>query len=405
MVEVRTVTEDEVPDVQLLVDAAFGGDPDTDEMVTWRPLVEADRTIGAYDAGLLVGSAGAFTFDMTVPGGPVPAAGVTGVGVLSTHRRQGVLRALMDHQLGEIRDRGAESFASLWASEATIYPRFGYGVASRRWTVTVEGHDPVLLGAAPQGRCRLVDGEAAKAACPAMYDAVRPGRPGMISRSPTRWSVRLRDLTAHRGGAGARKHVLYERDGEPRGYAVFRTKPHFADSRPAGEVQVVELIALDADAHGGLWRYLLGIDLMRSVTWDTAPGDEPLLQRLRDPRIAKVAVKDGLYVRVLDTARALAERSYATPVRAAIEVVDDRGGWAAGRWLLDASTGGATCVATTESADLTLGAEELGALLLGDTTLRSLYGAGRVDEHSPGAVDRTSRAFAWDVAAWCAEIF
>jgi predicted acetyltransferase len=405
VVEVRTVTEYEVPDVQLLVDAAFGGDPDTDEMVTWRPLVETGRTIGAYDAGSMVGSAGAFTFDMTVPGGPVPAAGVTGVGVLSTHRRQGVLRALMTHQLGEIRDRGAEAFAALWASEATIYPRFGYGVASRRWAVTVGDHDPALLGAAPTGRCRLVDAEEAKAACPAVYDAVRPDRPGMISRSPSRWTTRLRDLAAHRGGAGARKHVLYERAGEVRGYAWFRTKASFEDGRPAGQLRVVELVALDADAHGGLWRYLLGVDLMRSVFWDNMPGDDPVFQRLRDPRTVKVTVADGLYVRVLDPARALAERSYAAPLRAVIDVVDGAGGWAAGRWLLDASPDGATCAPTTESADLTLGAEELGAALLGDTTLRSLYGAGRVDEHSPGAVERASRAFSWDVAAWCAEIF
>jgi predicted acetyltransferase len=405
VVEVRTVTEDEVPDVQLLVDGAFGGDPDTDEMVTWRPLVESGRTIGAYDAGHLVGSAGTFTFDMTVPGGPVPAAGVTGVGVLSTHRRQGVLRALMHHQLTDVRERGAESFAALWASEATIYPRFGYGVASRRWAVTVEDHDPALLGGAPRGHCRLVDTGEAKAAAPAVYDAVRPGRPGMISRSPTRWTVRMRDLAAHRAGAGMRKHVVYERDGEVRGYAWFRTKASFEDGKPKGQLRVVELVAPDADAHGGLWRYLLGIDLMRSVFWDNMPGDDPLFQRLRDPRTVKVTVADGLYVRVLDPARALAERTYAAPVRAVVEVVDGAGGWAAGRWLLDASPDGATCVATTESADLTLGAEEAGAVLLGDTTLRSLYGAGRVDEHTAGAVEKTSRAFAWDVAAWCAEIF
>jgi predicted acetyltransferase len=403
--DVRTITEPEVTEYQTQLETAFGGDPEPDELAAWRPMVETDRTIAAYDDGRMVGTAAAFTFDLTVPGGPRPCAGVTGVSVRPTHRRQGALTALMRHQLGTVADRGTEAFAALWASEASIYGRFGYGVASRRCGVTVGAHDPVLLGRPPAGRVRLVDAVETAALAPPVYDAVRADRPGMISRSPERWTTRLSDLPSGRYGASAQRLAVYERDGEPRGYAWFRTKGEWTDGRPNGSVRLKEIVALDADAHGGLWKFLLGVDLMTSVTSDNLPADDPVLHRLRDPRVAKVTVSDGLYVRVLDVPEALSTRAYVTSGRVVLEVVDGFGGWAAGRYALDATPDGATCAPTTEPADLTLSAAELGAAYLGDTPLRSLHGAGRVDEHRAGAVERATLLFAWPRAAWCPEIF
>jgi predicted acetyltransferase len=402
--DVRTITPDEVPAVQWLVDSSFGADPDPEELAAWRPLVEPDRTHVVHDGGELAGSGGVFTFDLTVPGGPVPCAGVTGVGVRVTHRRRGVLTALMRAQLDAVRERGAEAFAALWASEAPIYGRFGYGVASRRWSVTVRAHDPAFLGPAPEGRTRLVERAELAALAPPLYDAARRDRPGMISRSDVRWRVRLSDLASHRGGASQYRYVVYERAGAPRGYAWYRTKPEWTDGRPAGAVRIGEVVALDADAHAGLWRLLLGVDLMASTAYDNLPADDPLFHRLRDPRVIQTHVSDGLHVRLLDVPRALATRAYAAAGRVVVEVADE-GGWAAGRYALDASPDGATCTATTESADLTLSARELGAAYLGDTTLRALAEAGRVDEHAAGAVERASRLLAWDRPAWCPEIF
>jgi predicted acetyltransferase len=403
--DVHGITEPEVGEFQTQLDSAFGGDPDPLEVAAWRPLVETERTIGAYDEGRMVGTAAVFTFDMTVPGGPVPCAGVTGVSVRPTHRRQGALTALMRHQLASIVERGTEAFASLWASEASIYGRFGYGVASRRWGVTVAAHDPAWLGRAPEGRMRLVDEPEMAAAAPAVYDGARLDRPGMISRSAERWRTRLCDMPTHRQGASSQKLAVYERDGEPRGYAWFRTKGDWADGRPCGGVRVKEAVALDPDAHGAVWRFLLGVDLMTSVTAENVPGDDPVFFRLLDPRLAKVTVTDGLYVRVLDVPKALTTRAYDRSGSVVVEVVDGFDGWAAGRYALDATPDGAHCEATSESADLTMSATELGAVYLGDTPLRTLYGAGRVDEHTAGAVDRASRLFAWPRAAWCPEIF
>ena len=403
--DVRLITEDEVDAYQHLLESSFGADPDPEELAWWRPLVEPDRTHGVFDGGTLVGSAAVFTFDMTVPGGPRPCGGVTGVSVAPTHRRQGALTSLMRAQLDAIRDLGRESFASLWASEPVIYHRFGYGVASRRWNLTVEGHDPALLGRAPEGRVRQTDLVEMRKLAPPLYDALRAERTGMISRSGQRWDTRIADLPGNRRGGSAIRNAVYERDGEPRGYAWYRVKGDWTEGRPKGQVMVKELVALDADAHGGLWRFLLGIDLMRSVSWDNVPADDPIHGRLRDVRsIHARSIVDGLWVRIMDVPRALTERSYATSASVTIEVTDDLG-YAAGRWTLDASPDGATCEPTTASADVAVSAEELGAVYLGETTLASLHAAGRVDEHTPGAVRQASALFAWPVAPWCPEIF
>ena len=131
---------------------------------------------------------------------------------------------MMRAQLDAIRDLGREWFASLWASEPVIYHRFGYGVAARRWDVSVEAHDPPLLGRAPRGTVRSSDMVEMRALTPPLYDAVAAGRPGMISRSATRWDVRIADLPAHRHGGSATRYVVHEDGGEPRGYAWYRVK-------------------------------------------------------------------------------------------------------------------------------------------------------------------------------------
>src|SRR3954451_377640 len=97
---------------------AFGVDYTDEDKDALRGMLELDRTLVAVDGGEVVGSASAFTMDMTVPGGAcVPTAAVTWVGVMPTHRRRGILRQLMARQLDDLSDRG-ESLAALSASES-----------------------------------------------------------------------------------------------------------------------------------------------------------------------------------------------------------------------------------------------------------------------------------------------
>ena len=204
------------------VDAnAFGmtAPPELEESA--RETQEPGRDIGAYDDDVLVGIAGAYSLELTVPGGTVPAAGVSWVGVLPTHRRRGVLGALMDFQLGSVHDAGREPIAVLWASEPQIYGRFGYGLASRHWSMTVPRSATALSRDTPTDpglRLRLVPAGDWKATA-GVYDEVRTRRPGMLGRDDRWWARAVRDLPALRNGGSALRCVVAEDADGVRGYA------------------------------------------------------------------------------------------------------------------------------------------------------------------------------------------
>lgn len=128
---VRTSTADDREPLASLVSGAFLSDPDDEVVELHRLIDELDRIHVVSDDGQLVATGAAHTRELTVPGGVVHAAHVTGVAVASTHRRRGLLTRIMKEQLDDISGRG-EPIAALWASESAIYGRFGYGLAPRR---------------------------------------------------------------------------------------------------------------------------------------------------------------------------------------------------------------------------------------------------------------------------------
>src|SRR5579859_7953400 len=125
--ELRAGTADDYEEIYRLLSMAFNDDPDDDErdegLLVWEP----ERSIVVTAGEEIAGTAGVYTRDLSVPGGVLPAAHVTMVGVQPVHRRQGVLTRMMHHQLADVRARG-EGVAVLWASEGKIYQRFGYGM-------------------------------------------------------------------------------------------------------------------------------------------------------------------------------------------------------------------------------------------------------------------------------------
>ncbi|MFG2879160.1 GNAT family N-acetyltransferase [Streptomyces sp. NPDC048337] len=387
------------------LELAFGGVADCpQERKLYKALTETERSLGVWDGETCVGSAGAFSFRLSVPGGAlVPAAGVTMVGVSPTHRRRGVLSSLMRRQLDDIR-AGGEPLAVLTASDPAIYGRFGYGTATYVLAVDIDT-TRVRLSVPPgtdEVRLRLVDPEQALADCERVYAALVPRRPGMPGRQPGWERLALLDPPAMRGGGSPLKCVVAEReDGEVVGYARYRVRPDWDHSGSDGKVDVVDLDALDPVTGAALWRYLFGIDLTWTVTAKRRPVDDPLLHLVTDVRRSKPNTRDALYVRLVDLPAALEARTYGAPLDVGVEVEDAFCPWNEGRWRLVADDkGGARCARTEDPADLELSVRELGSAYLGGITLTSLAAAGRVRELRPGAVAEASRAFAGDVAPW-----
>jgi predicted acetyltransferase len=428
---IRPITEAEFSAFSNVDEHAFNGGPLQEaELALVLRRFEFDRSLAAFDSDVPVGIAGAYGFRLTVPGGTVPAAGVTWVSVLPTHRRRGTLRSIMRRQLSDLAE-GNEPVAALWASEAMLYGRYGYGKASWHASFTIGRGEGTLSGDAPRDesvRLRLVSPEDARPELAKVFDTVAQTRPGFYARNDAWWDLRLHDPEPRRDGHGPLRCLLAEsrpsagEDGGPRGYALYSALGEWDTNTflPSGTIDVRELMGADPAAEAALWENLLSRDLVTQVKTRLRPADDPLLFQLTDPRRLRPTISDGLWIRIVDLPAALTARRYAAPVEVVLEVRDELLPANAGRWRLAAPGPGAdgarpgTCVAhspdpvcerTSDAPDISLDVSELGAAYLGGTQLGSLATAGLITEHLPGSVARLSAAMTWSPSPWCPQIF
>ena len=409
--QLRPITADEWPRFSRAMSTVFGDEPTGPFFDQVPKTAELDRSLGLFDGDRVAATAGIYSLQMTVPGGAsVPTAGITWITVAPTHRRRGVLTAIMRRQLEETHASGREPVAALWAAEASIYGRFGYAPASWRggWSGRTERlrlRSDVDIGS---GTVRLVDVEEFRPAAVAVLDAVRRDVPGTLTRDGRWWTRTLRDDADQRaGGWTTRQHVLHvEGDDAVTGYATYRLKAAWTDAgEPDSGLQVVEVRATTPTAYAALWQYLLSHDLVRTIEAPRNSVDDPVRHLVADPRALHARPVDALWVRLVDVGPALSARRYPSPIDLVLEVRDDFCEWNSGRWHVWGHPAGAFCDRTDRDPDLALGIEELSEVYLGGVSLASLHAAGRVREISPGAVVNASTAFGWPVSPWCPDEF
>ena len=422
---VRPCRPDEYPAYWETFGHAFGGDLDEEAQAVVTRQVGPERLLAAFvpddpptgadtapstgtarDDGTLAGLTSAYPTTLTIPGGELPAAAVAGGGVRPTHRRRGVLTAMMRHQLADERRRGSVA-AVLWASEPGIYGRFGFGLATWRALIETEpGRARFLDAAPPAGRPRIVDADEAERLFLPIYDRIRPRESGFLTRSPDWWRRRYLEDPPGRRDRGRLFRVVLEMEGRPEGYAIYRVKPSFDDrGLPESALDVVDAQATTTAATRELWQYLFGVDLVARVRAYRLGPDHPLLLMLADPRRLRVSLRDGLWLRLLDVPAALAARRYAATGGLVLDLADGFIVENAGRWRLEIGADGARVERTTDAPDLSLDAAALGMAFLGGMSFGALVRAGRVTEHALGAADRADALFRTPAAPWCADDF
>ena len=400
-IEIRSPAQDEWRAAMTAASSVFGEDLKDDDYERYSSALVRERFYTAYDGDVPVGTAADFPFRLTVPGGELAAGGVTWVAVLPTHRRQGVLTQLMRRELDDLHER-QEPLAVLWASEAAIYGRFGYGVAAPHFEMEADG-----------SRFSLRDdpGSTAKVRAPALEDAVDPcmrvyerlrkTTPGFTARSREWWQAfRLADPEQWRRGASAKQVALVEVDGEAEAYAIYRVKHDWNAGFPKGQVRVVEALAATPSAERDLWRFLFGIDLTVRVESRVDPAS-PLPLMVVDARSLNMRLNEGLWLRIVEVGGALAGRSYATEESVVLEVRDEFCPWNAGRWRV----GGGGAERTQDDADLELDVADLASVYLGAFSFTRLATAERVRELKAGAVVRADELFRTPRPPYCPEEF
>ena len=398
MQELRPVTPDEFESWLRAESRAHSNrlDHEPEEL---RPHFDLSRSIGVFEGSNIIGGCQAHRLEMSIPGGTSAVAGVANVAVQPTHTRQGVMSRMMQRQMNDIHEWG-EPLAVLFASESAIYGRFGYGVGTvhESWQIDRPYNAYARKYESP-GRIVFVDPDDAVKELPEVYRRGTAGRPGVFPKPPYKWEEEAGSPDARepqprvRGrGRGGLFYAAYVEDGRIDGYAIYRS------NRPT--IMVTELMAASREAAAALWRFCFDLDLMSVTEAIKRPLDDPLPLMLLDPRRLQRTVRDGVWLRVVDARAALEQRSYADAGRLTLEVRDDLCPWNNGCFELEGGPEGATCRATDSSPDLTIDVSGLASAYLGTVGFTILAGAGRADEHTPGALHRADRMFAVQRQPW-----
>jgi predicted acetyltransferase len=398
--EFRTITPKEVDAFFASLSMAFAdARPDPEENVSDREVIEPDRTFAAFEDGRIVGCAGIYTQRMVVPGGDlVPTAGITMVGVLPTHRRRGILRNLMGLMLEQAADRG-EPLATLFASQAAIYGRYGFAHAAQHLTFDIE-LDRIAWapGLEPNGRVRLHTREEALPLMRAVYDTAMTGRPGAVEVDDTWLKVAFWEFSKD---DDRQFYAVHEDDeGRPDAFAMYNVKHEWPRGLPHLEMKVRRLVTTTPASSASLWRYLFEVDLVSRVKVEGRALDDPLQWQLEEPRALRPELDDGLFLRPVDVEPALGARGYAADGRIVLGVTDPMFPHHDGSYEVIAEGGSGTCWRTDDAPDLACTIHAVGSTYLGGVTWTALAAAGRVIERTPGALTTADTMFRTDRAPW-----
>ncbi len=396
--ELRPVTDDEFLQWLRAESRAHSNrlDHDPEDL---RPQFDLSRSLAVFEGRNIVGGCQCHQLEMSIPGGNSAVGGVSNVAVQPTHTRQGIMSRMMRRQFNDMYEWG-EPVAALFASESAIYGRFGYGVGTQHefWKID-RHHNAYARRYETPGRIVFVEPDEIATKLPEVYRRVTAGRPGVFPKPPHKWEEESRAPDAHdpqprvRGrGRGGVFYAAYEQDGRIDGYVSYRS------NRPT--ITVTDLMAVTREAASALWRFCFDIDLMGETEAIKRPLDDPLPWMLADPRRLQRTVRDGVWIRIVDAAAALGQRTYAEPGVLTIEVSDSHCPWNNGCFKLEGAPEGAACSTAAGSPDISVDTSGLASAYLGTVTFTTLAGAGLVDEHTPGALLRADRMFAVPLQPW-----
>jgi predicted acetyltransferase len=373
-----------------------------DERERFIAAIEPERALVAVVDGEVAGTLKSHLVPLTLPGLVLSdVAVVSEAAVLPTQRRKGLFSAIMGRFLLDEQAR-KEPVVLLAASEGAIYGRYGFGPAvwSARYSIA---HSRAALrdGLDAAGSVRFLSPGEVRSCAPPIFDAARRAGTGEVARLDGWWEDLFAGLDLERG-ADRDYAACYEENGSVDGYVIYRIVPGLL-ARRERELVVVELVSTTPNAYAGLWRFVLGIDLMATVLTEERPVDEPLRHLLADPRaLETVEVVDRSWVRLVDAAAALELRRYGFEGELVLEIEDELCPWNAGRVALEVHRGVANVFPTSTPAVLRLDAAALGAIYLGGTSVVTLAAAARVTELEHGAARVADAFFLTSPPPFCA---
>ena len=403
-IEIRPARGDELDQLGLLTSyvygGAFGDGPDNLPAQSQRP----EWTLCAFDGAKMVSSFSTLPFTMRANGKATALGGVSVVGTLPEYRRRGLVRKITTQAFADMREKG-QSVAALWASQAAIYQRYQYALATqlRHYsidTVDIAFHDDD----GGSGRVTRTDATAGLDVIREIYKTFIADKTCYLHRARVMWANNALQPSEQDGPVEVA--VCYDTTDTPCGYVVYTLRSGKVDHEARSQqIKVRDLAWLTPDAYRSLWSFLARHDLVGRVTWDSAPLDDPAMEYFREPRMLHTRDNEGIWLRVVDVAPALEGRGYDTSAKIVIGIADDSlTPWNGGSYELEVSPTGARVSKGDATPDVVLSLKTLASLYCGFRGARDLAHWGYL-EGSEGAIAKASQIFATRHAPHCPDHF
>ena len=363
-------------------------------------------SISAWDGTQCVGHAGAFPFVTAIPGGArLSTAGVSRVGVRQTHTRRGVLTTAMHQLLHDAVDAGM-ALASLRASEAVIYERFGFAIAGESWEIEIDRRAGArVVAQVAAGSIRILDRADTLATVAEVHERVGFDRPGAIGRPMWMHERYLEDALGMEKAAYVIVHT--NTDGVDDGWAQYTLE--WLDSsveHVGGKCAVADVWGASPSVELALWKFILELDLIDVVQAAERPLDDAVRFGMRNQRHYRSLLRhDEQWLRLLDVNAALSARTYG-PTRATvtIAITDPLLPANCGTWHVS-SAGAQRSALSAEKADLVTSINGVSAAFLGGTAWHDLWVAGVVQQQRAGALMEADVLFASRPLPRCGSFF
>ena len=398
-IEIRQVREEDWPAIFFADGRAFGTSYTPEEIAKRLPLLDISRFRIAVDAragrrAQVVGVAGSFALDVTLPGGAtVPMGGVTWVSTATTHRRQGLMRRVVGAVHDDIDERG-EPLATLYASEGGIYEHIGYGIASYQRTTVLDRRLTRLRADCTvtcPGVQMLDETDDVTAKLAPLWERFRRSRVGEVSRDQTYHDALVEMRNSGTDGMSAAYYLVHAD-----GYAVYRMKMDWEGGMPAHTLHLAEFVAITPDAHAALWQTLMDVDLVGEIHSRALAIDDPLPYLLQNQRALRTTVlADGVWANIRDASIAFGARTYRTEDRLVVEESDGK------RWAVEGGPDGGSCKAVRSRPDLTTSHSGFSSLIYGGVLPSALVAGRRMTARNDEALRRADLFFPTSLAPNC----
>jgi predicted acetyltransferase len=263
-----------------------------------------------------------------IDGTKISMGGIAGVATWPEHRREGLIRRLLTHSLGVMKEQG-QIVSCLHPFQFEFYRRYGWETYTEYKKYELEtGQLPRFP--VSEGRVERQPGQELLAS---IYDAYAQRFNGTLVRTTEWWEWNILTLK-NKGGASA---VYYGADGSPKGYMLYKVRDRI--------MTINEFVALDTDARRGLWGFIANHDSMIGKVLFQAEAGDRLTSLLKDPRIKQETIPYFM-ARLVDVKAFLAGfRFHEGSVGClSLAVTDQHAPWNEGVYKLEIRTDGGVTV-------------------------------------------------------------